>query len=103
MDLLRWMKGTCVVTAVLGGIGYLLFLGRWIYTLEKERDKWLEDLTMWLRTAEAPLVVILLSVIGYSLCCIAERFRLPRASSALQQDYEDRPPASLPPPPQAGS
>jgi len=91
VDVLRWMKGACVVTAVLGWIGYLLFLARWIYSLVKERDRWLDDLGLWLRVAEAPLVVILLSAIGYSLCCLAERFRLPRIRSALEADYEDHP------------
>jgi hypothetical protein len=92
MDVLRWMKGVCVVTTVLGVVGYLIFLGRWIYTLVKEHSQWLESLGYWLSAAAAPLVVILLSVIGYSLCCLAVRFRLPRVATPLERDYADPPP-----------
>ena len=46
MDILRWMKGTCVVTVILGGVGYLLFLGRWLYVMWKEGEDWLHDFGM---------------------------------------------------------
>jgi hypothetical protein len=103
MDVLRWMKGACVVTAVLGAVGYLLFLARMLQELDRP-VRWFDNIDKWLQAALPPLLVIILSAIGYSLCCLAERFRLPRASSPLEQDYEDRPQASpsFPPPPQVG-
>ena len=100
---MRWMKGACVVTAVLGGIAYLLFLGGMLDAFFEGPKAWFRDINQWLQAALPPLLVILLSAIGYSLCCIAERFRLPRSSSPLEQDYEDRPGAAVATPLQAGS
>jgi hypothetical protein len=91
MDVLRWMKGGCVVTAVLGWVGYLLFLARMLEELG-DPEEWFKHIREWLWGAQPPLLVILLSAIGYSLCCLAERFRLPAERSALERDYEDRRP-----------
>ena len=99
MDVLRWMKGGCVVTAVLGAVGYLLLLGRMLQELDRPA-RWFDNIDDWLKAALPPLLVITLSAIGYSLCCMAERFRLPRVASQLERDYEDRL-SSLPPGPPA--
>ena len=95
MDVLHWMKRACVVTFVLGGVGYLVFLAWWIHVLTKGADRWDETVRYGLHAAEAPLLVILLSVAGYSLACLAERFRLPRVPAQHEVDYGDRHP-SLP-------
>jgi hypothetical protein len=98
MDVLHWMKRASVATAFLGVVGYLMFLAWWINDLGSGRvkNRWEDALPGWLHAAQAPLLVILLSVIGYSLTCMAERFRLPRVASAHEEDYGDRRP---PPPP----
>lgn len=96
MDLLQWMKRACVVTAFLGIVGYLMFLAWWIHDLWKEVDRWNIAMAGWLHAAEAPLVVILLSVAGYSMACMAERFRLPRVPSQHEEDYGDRRPSQPP-------
>jgi hypothetical protein len=93
MDVLHWMKRACVVTFVLGGVGYLVFLGWWIHVLTNGADRWDDAVRSGLHAAEAPLVVILLSVSGYSLACIAERFRLPRVPSQHEVDFGDQRPS----------
>jgi hypothetical protein len=100
MDVLHWMRRACVVTFVLGGVGYLVFLAWWIHVLTNAVVRWDDVVRSGLHAAEPPLVVILLSAIGYSLGCLAERFRLPRPVSQVERDYEDRL-SSLPPAPPA--
>jgi hypothetical protein len=97
MDVLAWMKRACIVAFVLGGIGYLMFLAWWIHVLASEFDRWERETGSWLHVAEAPLVVILLSAISYSLTCMAERFRLPRVLSQHEEDFGDHPRRSPPP------
>ena len=92
MDVLPWMRRACITAFILGGVGYLVFLAWWVHALTKGVDRWDDVVRAGLHAAEPPLVVILLSASGYSLCCIAERFRLPRVPSPLEQDFEDRPP-----------
>ena len=93
MDVLHWMKRACIVTFVLGGVGYLVFLAWWIHVLTDGVDRWDDVVRSGLHAAEPPLVVILLSVTGYSLACIAERLGLPRVLSQHEVDYGDRHPS----------
>ena len=97
MNVLQWMKRACVIAFVLGGIGYLLFLAWWIHILTQDVRDWDRHVSSGLHTAEAPLVVILFSVTGYSLVCMAERFRLPRVQSQHEEDYGDGPRRPAPP------
>ena len=99
MDVLQWMRRVCVVTFVLGGTGYLFFLAWWIHLLALGNavDRWERECGYWLQSAAAPLVVILFSVMGYGLTCLADRFRSPLVPSPHEVDYGDVPRRPSPP------
>ena len=80
MSVLHCMKVGCVVTA----------LGR--------PKEWLDDIGKWLWQAQPPLLVMLHGVMGYCLCCLAARFRVPSPPSPTEQDFDDRSRAPSSPP-----
>jgi hypothetical protein len=83
------MKVGCVFITLVGVGFFVSLLVEMVPALFDVVD-FLDQIEKWSWNAERPLFILLLGVIGCSLCCLAERF-VPRGASPLEQDYGDKP------------